>query len=884
MDYFGNRQYSRTMKRLPTLLAVLLVSFALFTSLPKPIATASHTDDPGPAQLVVGAPYRQTNLVSDLPGVALVEDRLLRGPWGVATTANSPFWVVNNKTDSASIYTGDVGGAPLVRNRVPSIPILNVPTLLPAPTLPTAVVANTTNDFLVRFDQSLPPPPTTFIFATRNGGINAFPMFETAAVPVHFNSGHDYTGIAIGTNANGNFLYVADFTNGHIDIFDRDFNPSSVTGNFTDPSVPANFHPFNIQNLGGSLYVTYAEFQHAFNSDRGFVRKFDTNGVRDMAFKIDNGPLVAPWGIAISPANFGGFSNALLVGNSRLLGIPDDSCISAFNPTTGALIGSMVDEGGSGLQIDQLRALIFGNGVNGGDPNTLYFSAGSPPFLIEQHGLFGSLKPASIATSTIKFSDRQFFTRENDGHIDITVVRTGDTSGVATVNYATVDRNATQKSNYEISLGKLTFNSGETSKTFRVLIVDNSEIGGGSSRDLALVLSNATGASLVDPDQATLFIMDDEGDTPRQPPNLIDDTSFFVRQQYFDFLNREPDAAGFNFWRNEINSCGANPQCIEIKRINVSAAFFLSIEFQRTGMIAYLTEKAAFGGLPTYGAFMGDVQALQKDFVFGQPGAATQLENNKQSFFNEFVTRPEFVARYSGLTNSQFVATLYENAGISRTIAELYIAKLTGAQVVPPTNSTATGLVILRQAVNGPTVSVSLYLNGLSSNQTLAHLHGPAAASANGDIIATLPNGQFLDFQVPFTTAQFNNLSAGLLYVDVHTGNFPDGEIRAQLPRNLFDPDMIVVALDAGIITRAQALRLVAESERFRTNEFSRAFVLMEYFGYLRRNPDDLPDTNLSGFNFWLGKLNQFDGSFIRAELVKAFLISSEYRSRFGPP
>lgn len=884
MAYFGNQPYPRNTKLLGTLLVSLLVTFALLTSLPKSKATSRHTDDPSLGQLVVGAPYRQTNLVSSLPGVALLEDRLLRSPWGVALSPTSPFWVVNNNTDTATIYTGDVDGSPLVRDRVPSIPILNVPTLLPAPTLPMAVVANTTNDFLVRLDQGLPPPPTLFIFATRNGGINAFPMHETAAVPVHFNSGHDYTGITIGSNASGNFLYLADFTNGHIDVFDKDFNPSSVTGNFTDPTVPTNFHPFNIQNLGGSLYVTYAEFKHAFNSDRGFVRKFDTNGVRDMSFKIDNGPLVAPWGIAFSPANFGGFSNALLVGNSRLLGIPGDSCISAFNPATGALIGSMVDEGGGGLQIDQLHALVFGNGVNGGDPNTLYFSAGSLPFLTEQHGLFGSLKPASVASSRIKFSDRQYSASENDGHIDITVLRTGDSSGVATVNYATVDRAATQKSNYEISLGKLTFNPGETSKTFRVLIVDNSAIAGGSSKDLALVLSNATGAALVDPGAASLSIMDDEFDTPRQPRNMIDDTSFFVRQQYFDFLNREPDAAGFDFWRNEINSCGANPQCIEVKRINVSAAFFLSIEFQSTGMIAYLTERAAFGGLPTYGAFMGDVQSLQKDFVFGAPGAAVQLESNKQRFFNEFVTRPEFVSRYAGMTNSQFVFSLYGNAGISTTIAELYIAKLTGAQAVPPTNSTATGLVILRQAVSSPSVFVSLYLNGLSSSQTVAHLHGPATSNANGDIIATLPNAQFLDFQVPFTTAQFNNLANGLIYVDVHTEDFSNGEIRAQLPKNLFDPDMIVMALDAGIITRAQALRLVAESPRFRTSEFNRAFVLMEYFGYLRRNPDDAPDNNLSGYNFWLGKLNQFNGSFTNAEMVKAFLNSTEYRTRFGPP
>jgi hypothetical protein len=541
----------------------------------------------------------------------------------------------------------------------------------------------------------------------------------------------------------------------------------------------------------------------------------------------------------------------------------------------------MLNEGGGGLKIDQLRALVFGNGVNGGDPNTLYFSAG---LFLEQHGLFGSLKPASVANSTIKFSATDYFTRENDGHIDITVVRSGDVSGVATVNYATVDRNASQKSSYEIALGKLTFNPGETSKTFRVLIVDNNLIGGGSSTDVGLLLSNATGAALVDPQQAFLFITDDEGDTPRQPPNIIDDTSFFVRQQYFDFLNREPDAAGFDFWRNEINSCGADPQCIELKRINVSAAFFQSIEFQNTGMLSYLTEKAAFGTVPTYGAFMGDVQALQKDFVFGAPGAPIQLENNKQRFFDEFVTRPEFVARYGNMTNSQYVLTLYGNAEFSRTIAELYIAKLTGAQVVTPTNSTATGVVIVRQAVNGGSVSVSLSLNGLSSAQTSAHVHGPAGANANGDIIGTLPNGDFLDFKVPFTIPQFNALAGGQIYVDVHTANFPNGEIRAQLPTNLFDPDMVVKALDAGIITRAQALRLVAESERYRLNELSRAFVLMEYFGYLRRNPDDAPDTNFSGYDFWLAKLEQFNGNFIKAEMVNAFLSSKEYRSRFGLP
>ena len=152
--------------------------------------------------------------------------------------------------------------------------------------------------------------------------------------------------------------------------------------------------------------------------------------------------------------------------------------------------------------------------------------------------------------------------------------------------------------------------------------MDNNSIAAGTSTQLELVLSNSTGAALITPNVASLFIMDDEFDTPRQPPNIIDDTQFFVRQQYFDFLNREPDAAGFNFWTNQILSCGTDQQCIELKRINVSAAFFLSIEFQKTGMLAYLTERATTGALPRYGPFMRDVQALQKDYVFGAPGRA----------------------------------------------------------------------------------------------------------------------------------------------------------------------------------------------------------------------------------------------------------------------
>jgi uncharacterized protein (TIGR03118 family) len=869
------------------LITALLIAALLSGALPRsfarteaPIATNKLQQAPG---LVVGGTYRQANLVSDLPGVALIEDRLLKNPWGLALKPDSPFWVSDNRSDFATLYSGDVSGIPLVPNS--SMPLVTIqnPTLQPMPLLPTAVVANNTNDFPVLL---FPGLHAQFIIATLNGAINVWePSLGANAFVNQYLPGHSYTGLAIGSNASGNVLYAVDFANGHIDIFDNNFHLSSVSGNFADASIPANFHPYNIQNLGGALYVSYAAFQFGPNLDTGFVRKFDTNGVRDAAFTINNGPLVDPWGMVIAPTGFGAFSNLLLVGNSRLKGIHDPS-ISAFHPATGALAGSMLDEGGANIELKGLRGLVFGNGMNAGDPNTLYFARGlTDETLVETHGVFGSLKPASLPASTLNFSNSEYHTNENAGHIDITVTRSGDVSGTATVNYATVDNSATQKSDYEIAVGKLTFNPGDTSKTFRVLIVDDNLAAAGTNTQLDLVLSNPTGAALISPNVAQLFIMDNEFDTERQPRNIVDDTQFFVRQQYFDFLNREPDVAGLNFWTNQILSCGSNQQCIELKRINVSAAFFLSIEFQKTGMLAYLTERATTGELPRYGPFMRDVQALQKDYVFGAPGAAAQLEANIRAFFAEFVTRPEFIANYSGLSNDNYVMALLANGGISTTTGRLMITRLNGAQVVPPNNTSATGLAISRISQGSlDTVDFSLSLKNLSSAQTAAHLHGPAIAGANAPPIVTLPSGEFADFTVHFTAQQGADMRSGRLYLDVHTQNNPDGEIRGQIAALRFQRDVLVEALNAGLINRAEALRLIVEDGDFRQAQLNAAFVLMEYFGYLRRNPTDPPDNDFSGYNFWLTKLNQFNGNFVNADMVKAFITSTEYRRRFGPP
>jgi Tol biopolymer transport system component len=489
---------------------------------------------------------------------------------------------------------------------------------------------------------------------------------------------------------------------------------------------------------------------------------------------------------------------------------------------------------------------------------------------------------------TFQFSAATYNVSETAGSILITVTLLGNTPpGPVSVDYSTSDGTASERSDYITARGKLTFNPGETSKTFRVLLVDDNFVEGDETVNLSLSNPTGTGAVIGSPGTAQLRILDN--DSVPSSINPIDDPSFFVRQHYLDFLNREPDTAGFNFWVNQITSCGSDAQCREVKRINVSAAFFLSIEFQQTGLLAYLTNKDAFGSAAApqapvpvlYRQFERDTQILQKDFVFGQAGADAQLEANKRAYFDEFVTRPEFVTKFGGMSNADYVSALLASAGLSPTVSNLHVSRLDDSQQVPTSGSSATGLVILRRNPDGSSrdVTISLSLKNLSSPVTAAHLHGPAAAGATAPALLTLPAGEFTDFQVTLTPQQMSFLVNGQLYLDVHTQNHPDGEIRAQLSPSMFRVDVLRNALDinSGLLTRAQVLRIVAESVEFRQAEFRPAFVLMEYFGYLRRDPD------AEGYNFWLNKLNAFNGDYIRAEMVKAFINSGEYRQRFGP-
>ncbi len=359
----------------------------------------------------------------------------------------------------------------------------------------------------------------------------------------------------------------------------------------------------------------------------------------------------------------------------------------------------------------------------------------------------------------------------------LNVTRQGNISAAATVNFQTSDGTASDKSDYLAAVGTLRFDPNQATKQITIFLTD--DVRDEPDETFNVTLSDPTGAFLGAPSIVPITIIDN--DATNGTVNPVDDATFFVRQHYRDFLNRDPDAPGLAFWVNEITSCGSNTQCVEIKRINVSAAFFVSIEFQETGYLAYRIFKVAHGDATSpnvsgtvpvirFREFLADARRIGEGVQVGVGNWEQQLENNKSAYALEFVSRQRFLNAFPpSMTADQFVSKLDLNAG------------------------------------------------------------GVLSASE-----------------------------------------------KLQLVNLLF-------AAPADNTKRAVVLQAIAEDVDLRNAELNRAFVLMQYYGYLRRNPDDPQDVDFTGWRFWLDKLNQFNGNYIQAEMVKAFLSSVEYRQRFGP-
>jgi hypothetical protein len=389
----------------------------------------------------------------------------------------------------------------------------------------------------------------------------------------------------------------------------------------------------------------------------------------------------------------------------------------------------------------------------------------------------------------IQFTAASYAVGEGSPSVTLTVERTGDTTGPATVLLQTSDTAgalncnvvsgnvASSRCDYEIRIKTVRFAAGETSKDVSVFMIDDSYLEGPESFDVTL--SNVTGGALGAQSSTVVNIADNLTPSGFNP---IDTTDYFVNVHYLDFLNRVPDSSGFAFWTNNINMCGTDQACINNKRIDTSAAFYVSIEFQNTGYLVERTYKTAYGdgtGTSTLNGshqlavpvvrlleFLHDTQEIGENVIVNQAGWEALLESHKQALMTDFVQRSRFTTAFpSTMTPAVFVDTMNANAGNPLSVSE-----------------------------------------------------------------------------------------------------------RNQL----------VSDLSTGAKTRAEVLRAVAEDSDLQSAEFNRAFVMMQYFGYLRRNCNDAQDTDYTGYEFWLTKLNQFNGSYRNAEMVKAFIDSTEYRQRFG--
>jgi uncharacterized protein (TIGR03118 family) len=329
------------------------------------------------------ASYSQTNLVADTPGVAQFTDPHLVNAWGMSYAPGGPFWVSDNGTGLSTLYNG-VGQ---IQSLVVTIP---PPAGSNATAAPTGTVYNATSGFKVTENNLT--GPSAFLFDTEDGTISGWaPSVDAtnAVLAVDHSMGGTgavYKGLAIATTSSGTFLYAANFRAATVEAYDQNFQAAHLQGTFSDPNLPAGYAPFDIQSIGGLLYVTYAKQDAAKHDDvpgpgHGFVDIFTTQGVLVHRF-ISHTHLNSPWGIVKAPANFGTFSGDILVGNFG------DGKINAFNPKTGAFVGTVSDSTGNAIVIDGLWGLKFGGGGQGGPTNWLYFTAGPSG---ETHGLFGYL-------------------------------------------------------------------------------------------------------------------------------------------------------------------------------------------------------------------------------------------------------------------------------------------------------------------------------------------------------------------------------------------------------------------------------------------------------------------------------------------------------------
>lgn len=742
--------------------------------------------------------YFKHNLVSDLPGTADFTDTNLVNPWGIATSATSPFWLSDDRTGLSTLYNS---------SGTPQALVVTVPHpaggLLPGK--PTGIVFNSTTNFVVASNAV-----ARFIFDTEDGLIAGWSSGGTALVKVDNSAaGAVYKGLANGSSGGSNYLYAANFHSGAIEVYDGNYNAATLAGSFTDPGLPAGFAPFNIRNLAGQLYVAYAKQDALGTNDvagpgNGFVNIFDTSGNFVRRFASSNF-LNSPWGLAIAPANFGEFSGAVLVGNFG------DGRINAFD-SGGNYLGTLQDVAGNPIIIPGLWGLIVGNGGNGGDSRTLYFSAGIAG---QTHGLFGSISaiPPLFANSV-------------DKGVALNVNWVGGTppfllqKKVSLLDSNWVDLLTTTSRNPIVAKESATAFFRAQGLATNTVWPFTALLNGASEVPTVSTLANGMGAFSL------------EGS------NL----SYYVS---FTGLSSPATAAHFHAPGNATNNAGVIiPLSPPAATAGTMSGTLALTQDQITNFVNGLCYVNIHTSVNPGGEIRGQVVPLHVVVALNQASevpVVTNAPNATATGSLTFIGSQLFYSvTYSGLsapatashihgpadptTSAGVLIPLSTPSGTSGTISGtatltptemaylasglLYInlhttnnpggeirgqiwpvqlsATLRGENEVSPTASSGSGSASMSIVNN--VLSYTVSFTNLLSPATAGHIHAPATPSQNAGVI--------IPFSVPTATAgafsgtatltsqQLFYLMSGLGYVNIHTTNYPGGEIRGQLVPN----------------------------------------------------------------------------------------------------
>ncbi len=609
---------------------------------------------------------------------------------------------------------------------------------------------------------SSPPPLST------TGGI-FLTKFTPSGTPLQYStrlvSGAGDFGIGVALDGAGN-AFVTGSTGSDVlineiadptiigRVVDEDNNPIvGATVNLT--GVPAattttdagGYYTFGLLTAGNSYTVSVTAANYLFNSQ--MVNSLAKN------VRLDFTPIV------------------VVIGGQVTLG-PGGLDAVTMTLSGGKSLGTSTDAGGnygfSNLPAGRAYTVTPAKAGFGFEPTSRTFTN----VLVNQVANF-------VASATFQFSVGSYMASETTGSALITIQRTSGASGPASVDYLTSDGTASQRTDYTITIGRLLFASGETTKTFRVPIIDDLYVEGDET--INVTLSNPVGATLGTPNPALVTITDNDTVAPTTNPLDDADARFFVRQHYLDFLNRVPDQGGFDYWSGIITGCGSNQACIRANRISVSNAFFFELEYQQTGSYVQRLYRASFGNnqpfpnTQTNPSFPNEEKKMPNYSVFSQDRAAVvgggNLAQKQLDLANEFVSRSAFIAKYpaSLTTAGQFVDAVLA------------------------------------------TIQTDLGVNLSGERNNLITLYG------------SLGRG-------------------GVMY------RLADDNVQTNPINNR-------ALIDA---------------------EYNRSFVLGEYFGYLRRNPD------IGGFVFWLGQVNSGALRDVakQSAMVCSFITSAEYQLRFS--